>query len=329
MSHVYVSVLLVFIFPHFPASIDPPHPVSPTSTPLASVRPSIAVIKLFYAFALVPEDTVVPLEILGMIYATSTSNSNSNGSNSNGSSTAVAAADVDAAPPRLLIRKWLKMLIDRSLVLGTVDRPQLHDIVGEFLIAQFTTAEMKAAQKRIVNAFRAHRPPDGWQAIGTHGNKKALYIVQGVELHIKDALNEDWKSDAEAISWLEDINAGAQDAISFGTANVLGVEKLAALVDQAEASGHWWVAALRQTHFANIVYLNLGDKSALPQFKKAVGFFEKWQKSGQVQTVDNDSIELATLLRILKCWDPASRTQCATNENLLRGHRRVASSLVE
>jgi hypothetical protein len=35
-----------------------------------------------------------------------------------------------AKPPSLLnVRRWLKVLIDRSLILGTVDRPSLHDLV--------------------------------------------------------------------------------------------------------------------------------------------------------------------------------------------------------
>ena len=31
-------------------------------------------------------------------------------------------------PNPLNTRRWLKVLIDRSLVLGTVDRPALHDV---------------------------------------------------------------------------------------------------------------------------------------------------------------------------------------------------------
>ena len=55
---------------------------------------------------------------------------------------------------RLLIRKYLKILIDRSLVLGTVDRPQLHDIVWEYVKTQITAGEFKAAQRRLVEDFR-------------------------------------------------------------------------------------------------------------------------------------------------------------------------------
>jgi hypothetical protein len=68
------------------------------------------VFQLFTGFALIPEDVVVPLAVMGMIYD--------------------ACSASDAVPlSRLQTRQYLKVLIDRSLVMGTVDRPQLHDIV--------------------------------------------------------------------------------------------------------------------------------------------------------------------------------------------------------
>lgn len=39
-------------------------------------------------------------------------------------------------PNILNTRRWLKILIDRSLVIGTVDRLALHDIVGDFVTGQ-------------------------------------------------------------------------------------------------------------------------------------------------------------------------------------------------
>ena len=71
------------------------------------------VITLFKCLALVPEDTVVPLDALAMIFE--------------------AGASTDEKPVKrpsiLSIRRWLKVLIERSLVLGTVDRMSMHDIV--------------------------------------------------------------------------------------------------------------------------------------------------------------------------------------------------------
>ena len=86
------------------------------------------VIQLFCGFAMVPEDTHCPLEVLAMIFEVTRPLA---ASNRRGSSALVSDAGANASgeQPRptskLMIRKWLKMLIDRSLVLGSVDKPQL------------------------------------------------------------------------------------------------------------------------------------------------------------------------------------------------------------
>jgi hypothetical protein len=65
---------------------------------------------LFRCFALVPEDTFAPLDVLRLIFEASQP----------------AGAGGPAAPSVLNLRRWLKILLDRSLLLGTVDRPSLH-----------------------------------------------------------------------------------------------------------------------------------------------------------------------------------------------------------
>ena len=67
------------------------------------------IINLFLIFAMVPEDTQVPLEILEMMLD---------------ASGFYKGSDVKL-PSRIQIRRWVKALINRSLILGTVDRPQL------------------------------------------------------------------------------------------------------------------------------------------------------------------------------------------------------------
>ena len=66
--------------------------------------------KLFQCMALVPEDTVVPLEVLALIFQ------------------AASSSDETLVPrPRIMtLRRWLKLLLDRSLLLGTVDRISLQ-----------------------------------------------------------------------------------------------------------------------------------------------------------------------------------------------------------
>lgn len=148
----------------------------------------------------------------------------------------------------------MKVLIDRSLVLGTVDRPQLHDIVLEFLLGQFSPEELKAAHKRIVNAFRASRPEGtfGWQKKTLlPGDGKGRYITNEVSFHIKEAWNKDWQSDTEAIGWLSDCTNGVQDAIPRAASSILGTDKMLILIQKAEDAGDWWLAALRQASRLN------------------------------------------------------------------------------
>jgi hypothetical protein len=64
--------------------------------------------------SLIPEDVQPPLEVLAMMYEAEVSSDD----------------DVPGSkrPTLLNLRRWLKMLLDRSLALGTVDKPGLHDI---------------------------------------------------------------------------------------------------------------------------------------------------------------------------------------------------------
>jgi hypothetical protein len=81
-----------------------------------SAKDKEGITQLFKLFGLVPEDTVCPLSCLVIMYDAVYAKSVSRGRKS-------------AATPLLSIRKWLKVLIDRSLILGTVDRSSLHDLV--------------------------------------------------------------------------------------------------------------------------------------------------------------------------------------------------------
>ena len=66
---------------------------------------------LFKCLALLPEDTIVPLDILAMLFEAGCS-----------------TEEKPVQKPRIMmIRRWLKVLLERSLVLGTVDRISLHD----------------------------------------------------------------------------------------------------------------------------------------------------------------------------------------------------------
>jgi hypothetical protein len=70
-----------------------------------------SVMHVFKSLALLPEDTVVPLPIISMMCE----------------SVPLADGSFMKRPSILTTRRWIKFLIDRSLVLGTVDRPREHD----------------------------------------------------------------------------------------------------------------------------------------------------------------------------------------------------------
>ena len=66
--------------------------------------------RLFYLFALIPEDTCAPLEALLIMFEAV---------NGDGDGTSINLASV---------RKWLKILLHRGLVIGSVDQAQVHDL---------------------------------------------------------------------------------------------------------------------------------------------------------------------------------------------------------
>jgi hypothetical protein len=189
--------------------------------------------RVLYTFALVPEDTWVPPDAFLLM---------------------MSAVGEPGAPPvqPLQLRRWLQSLIDRSLVLGTADRPQLHDIVLAFVVGQQNSDKMRAMHRKIVEAMRAARP----EIPGRHGlpgwsrqdrREISRYVNKNVLTHIAVATQGAAEVDATAMVrvWLEDYPV---DAISFGTFKLLGKAKVAALALEDEAAGRWWQACIKH-HF--------------------------------------------------------------------------------
>jgi hypothetical protein len=184
------------------------------------------VTRLFYGFALVPEDMHVPLPVLGMIFDVC-------GNVNDGKSSKKSSTNKPIS--RMHIRNYLKVLINRSLVLGTVDRPQLHDVMLEFVKKELAGEVYKAAQRQLVDAFRKM---DRSQASAT-----GKYMQLCIKHHITDSYDEMWGKSPQAMSWLEDHVKGVQDGVAISTAFVL--PDVEALAKEAEALENWWPAALR------------------------------------------------------------------------------------
>ena len=129
------------------------------------LRDRDAVQQVFRTFALVAEDTYVPAKAFCILLS------------------AVAGAEPVG---ELQLRKWVQILINRSLVLGSWERPQLHgpcahpsacssfvrslapppsdrhaaaaDIVREYCISLHTPEELRRLQEAAVDAFATARP---------------------------------------------------------------------------------------------------------------------------------------------------------------------------
>ena len=253
------------------------------------------IIQLFCGFALVPEDTFCPMEVLGMIFE----------------ATAPATVGATTKPtPRLLLRKWLKMLIDRSLVLGSVDRPQLHDIVLEFVIGQFAPEELKEAHRHLIRVFQRDRPiPSGWVKMNAHGDALATYITHEIGFHVAQAWLEPWDTDDEGIGWTEDLVRGHTDMIVIAACNYLGADRLRQLAVRAEEDEHWWSAAIRWMGVGELIYSTGDAGMSCPVFRHAAELISNVVPNKSASTsactqYNKDRFELSLILRILKLCDP-------------------------
>eukprot|EP01050_Picozoa_sp_SAG11_P013285 SAG11_NODE_1540_length_4722_cov_2.812243_3_plen_1121_part_00 len=181
------------------------------------------VISLFKCLALVPEDTVVPLEMLTFIFQAGCSTDE----------------ETVKRPKIIMIRRWLKVLIERSLILGTVDRISCHDIIREYTLQLYTQHELRQAHRRLVELLRQNRPqaPDlvpAWTLAGVIGqpDRSVAYVRDNIVNHIREATTSDWVTDRLAIDgWLSDC---PQDIITHATAKVIGIEDLTQLVQAAD-----------------------------------------------------------------------------------------------
>eukprot|EP01045_Picozoa_sp_COSAG04_P023187 COSAG04_NODE_2718_length_3687_cov_4.212375_1_plen_857_part_10 len=149
------------------------------------------------------------------------------------------------------LRKWLRILINRSLVLGTIDRPSLHDLVLDFAVSQHSSDELRKNHRRVVEAFRASRP------LNAHGRPcydrmrrddlKSEYVCNEIAHHLEKGWELEAQSDEFAVTdelattgWLADV---PQDDMVVSAAQVLGLQRLSALADRAQSAGDWWLRA--------------------------------------------------------------------------------------
>eukprot|EP00729_Bicosta_minor_P011701 gene11701-19336_t len=264
-------------------------------TSLKSVRGSQhdEVVQLFHAFALVPEDTVCPLEIIGIMFA-ATGLVLQKGK----------SRRLQTIPPRLMVRKWLKILIDRSLVLGTVDRPQLHDIVLEYVEAQFTDQECRQAHREVIEKFREATPAGGWSRMGAGTDLTSYYVVHEIEHHISAAWGKEKMKDKVAIGWCSDLWRGKTDAITSAATLHLGYDNLKVFAEDAEAKNDHWRAVRLYTAVISAMYDETGDMTKCKTLlHRLYSELKLCTQDTPELKFDFETIEIDVVLRIIKCWN--------------------------
>jgi hypothetical protein len=202
-------------------------------TSLKSIKgkDKMAITNLFLAFALIPEDTACPLDIIEMMYCST-------------QQTTLDRADVKP-PNRFQIRKWLKVLINRSLVLGSVDRPQLHDIVLEFVLSSNSREWLQSAHRRLLETFISKRPAGigGWDPWNVGAG--SIYICQESQFHIKMGVLSDWKNDELLLKLIDEVYGVQLDALQKAACDHVGFKNLIELANDAKADGDQWKNVIR------------------------------------------------------------------------------------
>jgi hypothetical protein len=157
-----------------------------------------------------------------------------------------AVSAQDGMVPALQLRKWMQLLINRSLVLNNWERPQLHDIVRDWAISQHSADELMMLQRKVVSALREARPESklpemrgtfAWQGQDEVG----IYVRNEIKGHIEGALPpassgaalpacvDVWLSQA-AVAYGNPSAAHMDDHLISALVTVLGREHLTSIV---------------------------------------------------------------------------------------------------
>eukprot|EP01045_Picozoa_sp_COSAG04_P004647 COSAG04_NODE_205_length_20393_cov_45.275796_13_plen_2486_part_00 len=233
---------------------------------------------LLLLFAMVPEDTHCPLEALLLMFE---------------------AVHPGSGATMMHVRKWLRILVNRSLVLGTVDRPSVHDLVQDFAIAQHTSTELRENHTRIVEAFRASRPVDAHSRsrydAGRVDEPLDMYVCAEGGHHCRQAMKHD---DSVANEWLLDL---PQDALAIFAAKEVGLDNLEQMATQAERRRDFWLAAQYWSLVRELALLQGGIGLALEPAMKSLNATTK--ASDVSDTEARDDLRLAQARTVVNAFD--------------------------
>ena len=248
------------------------------------------IVNLFMAMALIPEDVFAPLDILAMIYEAEVSGNDSDGRGSVGGS---------HRPSLLKLRRWLKILIDRSLVLGTVDRPSLHDIPRDFCIGQHTANQLEAAHRRLVDIFRSSRP------VNVHGIQRWDFLISPAAQYVHTYAKEHIKHGRGLEDWTAEVLLDMpQDDLVLAAARTVDVEHLASSAADADAKGEWWNSARRWALVRYLRYVEEGLMAVTEPVERTLNALDQLEQTcGQKEIAelvdDIEEIRFEQLISLL------------------------------
>ena len=227
---------------------------------------------LLKLFALVPEDTHCPLEVLLLIFK--------------------AVHEGSGSVSIMHIRKWLRVLIDRSLVLGTIDRPSVHDLVLDFAVAQHSGEELRDKHRCVVEAFRATRPVDVhgrhmFDRRKMHDSAIATYVCDEVAHHLQRATRGTDLVEGGLLDtikeWLGDVPL---DVIVHEAGRLLGIPYITKLASSAEDAGDWWLAARSWAVVSFLMSVTFGNQ-LIPTINKSLAAIQTFLRTASaVQSSD-------------------------------------------
>ena len=185
-------------------------------------------------------------------------------------------------------------------MLGSVDRPQLHDVVGDYAQQQFSDSDRQRAHRRMVQIVRERRPAGGWEKL-LH-DPLSRYVTYEIGFHIENAWDlqsGDWATDTEALSWLDDFDR-RQDVVPISTAFVLGLGRTTILARQAEQASQFWKAALRWCAVAEVAHATEADVEEFrrPLLASAAALDRMLPR--EASSTDKERLELVLMVRILQ-----------------------------
>ena len=208
--------------------------------------------KVFQVFALVAEDTHIPMGAFRILLS--------------------AVTGETELVPEMTLRRWIQVLVNRSIVLGSWEKPSLHDITREYAISLFTPDELRELQQKAVEAFCAARPrskdDDSLFAWPKTELKTDLerYVKRELVYHVRDSVDLSTPSDTLPSCVETWICHYPDDPIVEHTQRALGLDRLRALHERGarstNADGQWLAVRAHDGIITEILKVD-GEKAAM------------------------------------------------------------------